>query len=310
MIGLEAKALSKDFGPFRAVEAVSFHVKQGEVLGFLGPNGAGKSTTMKMLTGFLTPSAGSAWICGVSMAEEPLQAKKQFGYLPERGPLYGEMTAVEFLHFAGRAREYSGARLRKRVEEVIEICRIGEIRNRLLSTLSKGYRQRVGLAQALLHDPPCLILDEPTDGLDPNQKDVVRDLIRGMRSEKAIILSTHILEEVDALCNRVIIINRGKVLLDETPEDMLRRHPRWGALRVELARGQGSAAKQGLAARPEVAEVVSDGSGLIVVPKKDQRIDGVVTELAAKNGWKIESIGHVNARLEDVFRSLTMPAKS
>ncbi len=309
MIGLEAKELCKDFGPFRAVDRVSFHVKKGEVLGFLGPNGAGKSTTMKMLTGFLTPSAGSASICGIPMADDPLGAKKKFGYLPERGPLYGEMTAVEFLFFAGRSRELSGNRLREAVERVIGVCRIGEIRNRLLSTLSKGYRQRVGLAQAILHDPPCLILDEPTDGLDPNQKDVVRDLIRAMRADKAIILSTHILEEVDALCNRVIIIDRGKVLLDETPEEMLRRHPRWGALRVELSKGLAAKAKPQLAAQAGVAEVIDDDGALIVVPKEDQRIDRSVTDLAAKNGWSIESISRLDARLEDVFRSLTMPEK-
>jgi ABC-2 type transport system ATP-binding protein len=221
--GIEAINLRKNFGPFSAVADVSFRVPQGEVLGFLGPNGAGKSTTMKMLTGFLTPSGGSARICGCEVASDPLGAKKKFGYLPERGPLYGEMTAVEFLHFAGRARELSGRKLRDAVDRVVDLCRIAEIHNRLLSTLSKGYRQRVGLAQALIHDPPCLILDEPTDGLDPNQKDVVRELLRRMRSEKAIILSTHILEEVEALCSRVIIIHRGQIRLDETPAQMLQR---------------------------------------------------------------------------------------
>ena len=224
--GFEASHLSKDFGPFRAVADISFRVPQGEVLGFLGPNGAGKSTTMKMLTGFLTPTDGSSRICGCDVATDPIGAKKQFGYLPERGPLYGEMTSTEFLYFAGRARDLWGKHLREAVERVVDLCRIGEIRHRLLGTLSKGYRQRVGLAQALIHDPPCLILDEPTDGLDPNQKDVVRDLLRSMRRDKAIILSTHILEEVEPLCSRVIIINHGKILLDETPAQMLQRRPR------------------------------------------------------------------------------------
>ncbi len=226
MTGIETRNLVRDFGLFRAVADVSFRVPPGEVLGFLGPNGAGKSTTMKMLTGFLAPTAGSAWICGHNVADEPIAAKRCLGYLPERGPLYGEMTADEFLRFAGRARGLGGGDLRAAVERVLDLCAIRDMRHRLLGTLSKGYRQRVGLAQALLHDPPCLVLDEPTDGLDPNQKDVVRALIRSMGSTKAIILSTHILEEVDALCTRVIIINRGKILLDETPAEMRRRSPR------------------------------------------------------------------------------------
>jgi ABC-2 type transport system ATP-binding protein len=224
MDGIEAIDLYKCFGPFVAVSGVSFSVPRGEVLGFLGPNGAGKSTTMKMLTGFLPPTSGSARVCGHNVAAEPIAAKRALGYLPERGPLYGEMTTLEFLHFIGRARDLSRSARRDAIERVIDLCRLADMRHRLLGTLSKGYRQRVGLAQALLHDPPCLILDEPTDGLDPNQKDVVRALIRSMRAEKAIILSTHILEEVEALCSRVIIINRGKLLADATPEHLRIEH--------------------------------------------------------------------------------------
>jgi ABC-2 type transport system ATP-binding protein len=305
--GIEAINLQKDFGPFRAVDNVSFHAKQGEVVGFLGPNGAGKSTTMKMLTGFLTPSAGSARIGGCDVAVDPIGAKKLLGYLPERGPLYAEMTSEEFLYFAGRARELGGRALRESVERVIALCRIAEIRHRLLSTLSKGYRQRVGLAQALIHDPRCLILDEPTDGLDPNQKDVVRDLIRSMRSDKVIILSTHILEEVDALCSRVILINRGKLLLDETPAQMLRRNPRWGALRIELANGQLAQAKKIFANDKRIIGQNSEDGSLLLIPEPGDTIDRHVIEVAARHGWKIESIDHAPARLEDVFRDLTMP---
>ena len=232
--GIEASDLVKNFGPFRAVDGVSFKVDKGSVLGFLGPNGAGKSTTMKMLTGFLTPTSGSASIHGHSVAEAPTEAKRQLGYLPERGPLYGEMTAMEFLDFIGQARGLSGRKRREAIDRAVDVCRIAEIRYRLLSTLSKGYRQRVGLAQALLHDPPCLILDEPTDGLDPNQKDVVRALIRDMGKDKAIILSTHILEEVEALCTRVIIIDRGRIQLDDTPE-ALKAGGAAGSLRDRLA---------------------------------------------------------------------------
>jgi ABC-2 type transport system ATP-binding protein len=235
MSGIEARDLVKDFGGFRAVQGVSFTVDKGTVLGFLGPNGAGKSTTMKMLTGFLTPTSGSAQIHGHDVATQPTAAKRALGYLPERGPLYGEMTALEFLRFIGQARELRGAALRAAIDRAVALCRIDEIRHRLLSTLSKGYRQRVGLAQAILHDPPCLILDEPTDGLDPNQKDVVRDLIRSMGRDKAIILSTHILEEVEALCTRVIIIDRGTIRLDDTPAAMIAKNPGKATLRDHLA---------------------------------------------------------------------------
>jgi ABC-2 type transport system ATP-binding protein len=231
--GIEARQLVKNFGRLRAVDGVTFNVARGEVLGFLGPNGAGKSTTMKMLTGFLTPTAGSASIHGHEVGRAPIAAKRQLGYLPERGPLYGEMTTEELLHFIARAREIAGPSRREAIDRAIERCRIEEIRHRLLSTLSKGYRQRVGLAQALLHDPPCLILDEPTDGLDPNQKDVVRALIREMRGEKAIVLSTHILEEVEALCTRVIVIHRGRIQLDQTTDAL--RAEAGGSLRDRLA---------------------------------------------------------------------------
>jgi ABC-2 type transport system ATP-binding protein len=232
--GIEANQLVKDFGPFRAVDGVTFTVARGEVLGFLGPNGAGKSTTMKMLTGFLTPTSGQASIGGHLVSRDPLAAKRHLGYLPERGPLYGEMTSLELLRFVGHARGLGGRPLNEAIERAITLCRIEEIRHRLLSTLSKGYRQRVGLAQALLHDPPCLILDEPTDGLDPNQKDVVRALIREMGKDKAIILSTHILEEVEALCTRIVIIDRGRIRLDDTP-DGIKAGGGPGTLRDRLA---------------------------------------------------------------------------
>jgi ABC-2 type transport system ATP-binding protein len=222
--GIEAFCLSKVFGRFTAVRDVSLQVSSGDVLGFLGPNGAGKSTTMKMLTGFLQPTTGSARIGDCDVALDPLGAKRQLGYLPERGPLYGEMTTLEFLHFIGQARCLDGTARREAIERVIELCRLGDMRHRLLGKLSKGFRQRVGLAQALLHDPPCLILDEPTDGLDPNQKDVVRALIRSMRPHKAIILSTHILEEVEALCSRLVVIHRGQRLVDTTPTALREQH--------------------------------------------------------------------------------------
>ena len=223
---IEAKNLTKDYGEFRAADNVSFKVEKGDILGFLGPNGAGKSTTMKMLTGFLTPTKGTGSIGGHDIRENPLEAKKLFGYLPESGPLYQEMTVLEFLTFIAEMRGYHDKEARDAViKRATEVCHLKGVRNQTIETLSKGFRQRVGLAQAVLHDPPCLILDEPTDGLDPNQKREVRKLIASMAKEKAIVLSTHILEEVDAMCTRIIVIANGKVIVDSTPTAIREKHP-------------------------------------------------------------------------------------
>jgi ABC-2 type transport system ATP-binding protein len=222
---IEVKGLVKSFGPKRAVDGVSFLVRRGDILGFLGPNGAGKSTTMKMIAGFLRPDAGSAWVAGVDVAEDPVAVKQKLGYLPENSPLYPEMTVAEFLGFIADVRGFSGGEKSKRIGRVVGLAHLGPVLRQTLETLSKGYKQRVGFAQALLHDPPALVLDEPTDGLDPNQKNEVRGLIKNMAAEKAVILSTHILEEVDAICNRVIIISRGRVVADETPAALQARQP-------------------------------------------------------------------------------------
>jgi ABC-2 type transport system ATP-binding protein len=223
---IEAKNLTKDYGTNRAANNVSFKVEKGDILGFLGPNGAGKSTTMKMLTGFIPPTEGTGSIGGHDIKENPLEAKKLFGYLPESGPLYQEMTVIEFLSFIADMRGYDDKDKKAKVlDRALKVCHLLEVKNQTIETLSKGYRQRVGLAQAVLHDPPCLILDEPTDGLDPNQKREVRKLIASMAKDKAIILSTHILEEVDAMCNRIIIIAKGKVIIDSTPQKLKEIHP-------------------------------------------------------------------------------------
>ena len=223
---IEAKNLTKDYGNIRAADNVSFTVEKGDVLGFLGPNGAGKSTTMKMLTGFLTPTDGTGSIGGHDIRKNPLEAKRLFGYLPESGPLYQEMTVMEFLNFIAEIRGYQDREHKEKVaKRAVEICHLKGVLNQTIETLSKGYRQRVGLAQAVLHDPHCLILDEPTDGLDPNQKREVRKLITSMAKQKAIVLSTHILEEVDAMCNRIIIITDGKVIVDSTPDALREKHP-------------------------------------------------------------------------------------
>ena len=218
---IKIKSLTKSFGTIRAVHNVSFNVSHGEVLGFLGPNGAGKSTTMKMITGFLEPTSGTVEVNGHDVLENPLSVKRSIGYLPEGAPAYGEMTVRNFLNFIADIRQLNGAIRKKRLDEVIETINIGTVIDQSIETLSKGFKRRVGLAQAILHDPNILILDEPTDGLDPNQKHEVRNLIKKMSKEKAIIISTHILEEVDAVCTRAIIISSGELLFDGTPTQLI-----------------------------------------------------------------------------------------
>jgi ABC-2 type transport system ATP-binding protein len=217
---IEIQGLTKRFGPFTAVDGISFRVQSGEVLGFLGPNGAGKSTTMKMVTGFLEPTAGTVRVCGHDIGKEARQAKRVLGYLPEGAPAYPDMTPESFLRFIASVRGFSGDEARRRVERAGEMVDLKGVMHQRIDTLSKGYKRRVGLAQAILHDPPVLIMDEPTDGLDPNQKHEVRQLIRGMARDKVIVLSTHILEEVQAVCTRAIIIARGRLLLDATPAEL------------------------------------------------------------------------------------------
>lgn len=222
---IEIHKLTKEFGPIRAVDDISFSVKPGEVLGFLGPNGAGKSTTMKMVTGFLTPTSGTARICGFDVQEKPIEAKQKLGYLPEGAPAYADMTPYSYLEFIADIRGLSGDVKRSRIEGVVRQVQLERVLHQRIETLSKGFKRRVGLAQAIVHDPAVLILDEPTDGLDPNQKHAVRELIRGMSPNKSIVLSTHILEEVEAVCTRAIIIAAGKVLFDGTPAQLASKGP-------------------------------------------------------------------------------------
>ena len=223
---IEVKGLVKTYGNKRAVDGVSFKVNPGDILGFLGPNGAGKSTTMKMITGFIRPDAGTATVAGIDVAQDPVAVKAKIGYLPESAPAYGEMTVVEFLRFIAEVRGFRAKPEREeRVERAIARTHLDPVRRQTIETLSKGYKQRVGFAQALLHEPPCLVLDEPTDGLDPNQKNEVRALIQTMAQDRAVILSTHILEEVEAICTRIILISQGKVVVDETPEAFRARKP-------------------------------------------------------------------------------------
>jgi ABC-2 type transport system ATP-binding protein len=217
---LEIRNLSKKFGAFTAVDRVSFEVAPGEVLGFLGPNGAGKSTTMKMITGFLAPTAGTAIVAGFDIRRQPLEAKRRIGYLPEGAPAYPDMTPAGFLDFVAAVRGLRGAEARRRIDEAVAHASLGEVMYQPIETLSKGFKRRVGIAQAILHDPEILVMDEPTDGLDPNQKHEVRALIEAMAPRKAIVLSTHILEEVDAVCTRAIIGARGRIVADGTPAEL------------------------------------------------------------------------------------------
>jgi len=219
-IMISVKQLRRTFGPIIAIDSLSFEVSKGEVLGILGPNGAGKSTAMRMLACFLAPDSGTATICGYDILKDPVEVRRRLGYLAENAPAYGEMTVGSFLNFVCDARRIFGSERKKALDRIVPMCSIQSVYHQTIETLSKGYCRRVGLAQALIHDPPVLILDEPTDGLDPNQKHEVRQLINAMAKDKCIIVSTHILEEVEAVCSRTIIIARGKLLVDSTPEKL------------------------------------------------------------------------------------------
>ncbi|NHZ69714.1 MAG: ATP-binding cassette domain-containing protein, partial [Thermotogales bacterium] len=253
---IEVMSLCKNFGAFTAVRDVSFEVHTGEVLGFLGPNGAGKSTTMKMITGFLAPTSGQVKVAGFDVSHHPIETKRRIGYLPEGAPAYGDMTATAFLEFIARIRGYSRREKCERVATAIDKANLGSVVHKPIETLSKGFKRRVGLAQAILHDPPILVMDEPTDGLDPNQKHEVRELIREMARDKAILISTHILEEVDAICDRAIIIAHGSLLFDGTPQQLAAMSNLHNAVRLSFEGEIPAAAEACLRRLDEVAGVV------------------------------------------------------
>lgn len=304
---IEARALTKDFGLFRAVDRVSFVVKPGEVLGFLGPNGAGKTTTMRMLAGFLPPTSGQARLGGYDVATAPVLAKRQLGYLPENGPLYPEMTVHEFLSFAASIREMDTGEARRALRRVEVDCELEDVRFQTIETLSKGYRQRVGLAQAMLHDPPCLIMDEPTDGLDPNQKREMRRLIAGMAREKAIVLSTHILEEVQAMCTRVILIAEGSLVLDATLEGLLERHPDRHAVVLEVDEAMGAGVAEQLQQTRGLGTIEKLGTARWLVRTQGGFAPAleVLWERARACGWAVRRLEAAPVSLDDVFARLT-----
>jgi ABC-2 type transport system ATP-binding protein len=304
---IRTEHLTKRYAAHTVVDDVTFGVQPGEVLGFLGPNGAGKTTTMRMLAGFVTPSAGRASICGHDVVEDTLAAKSCLGYLPEGAPAYGEMTVHQFLVFIADLRALKGAR-RARLEYVIERLQLGSVLSQTIETLSKGYRRRVGLAQAIMHDPPVLILDEPTDGLDPNQKHEVRALINEMARDKIIVISTHILEEVDAVCTRAIIIARGRIVADDSPQGLAARSRYHNAVTVRLERAeQLAAARSAIAALPAVQDVeVTEREALLTaLPRAGSTILPAVSELAARQGLALKELHLESGRLDEVFRTIT-----
>ena len=312
---ISVKNLTKAFGPKLAVNDVSFTVQKGEVLGFLGPNGAGKSTTMRMITGFTPPTSGSVTIGGNDIADAPIPAKRLLGYLPESAPSYADMTVTGFLNFIAELRGLTGSARKQAVDRVIDMCFLGSVVHQSVDTLSKGYKHRVCFAQSIIHDPEVLIMDEPTDGLDPNQKHEVRNLIREMGKTKAVIFSTHILEEVDAACTRAIIIDRGRMVANGTPKELRDMSELAGAVTISAQGAPADQMQAKLAALPEAARVAalvekSGGSGLRVYPKDKQApvaLARSVMELVDREGWKVDALHTEEGQLDEVFRRITLP---
>ncbi len=307
---LDLQDLTKRFGRLTAVDAMSFAVTRGEVLGFLGPNGSGKTTTMRMVTGFLPPTSGSAVVCGHEVTRAPIEVKRRVGYLPEGAPLYGDMTPMELLDFVARIRGFAGPDKLRRIEKAVASLMLEEVAHRPIDTLSKGFKRRVGIAQAILHDPEVLILDEPTDGLDPNQKHEVRSLLNELAGDKAIVISTHILEEIEALCTRAIVIARGRLVADETPETLLARSAYNNAVRIRIGADQ-MADTVSVLSRAKLRFIdksALNGRANLVVQFEDgdeRDLEAVVANALADGNITAAEIQRERGRLDDVFRSLT-----
>ncbi len=311
---IKVRNLKKSFGPKVAVNGISFTVERGEVLGFLGPNGAGKSTTMRMVTGFIPPNDGEIKIGDHDMLENPIPAKRLIGYLPENAPSYTDMSVYGFLSFAAELRGLAGDAIKKAVNRVVEMCFLENVIHQSVDTLSKGYRHRTCFAQSIIHDPDVLILDEPTDGLDPNQKHEVRTLIRRMGEKKAIIFSTHILEEVEAVCSRAIIIDRGRIVANGTPRELKQRSDLAGAVTLQLVEGSASAvtAKINQVSGVERSSVISESP--LTVRAFPNRKNGnsadlarAIGEVAQREQWKVQELHTEEGRLDEVFRNITLP---
>jgi ABC-2 type transport system ATP-binding protein len=310
---IKVENLEKHFGAKRAVAGVTFSVERGEILGFLGPNGAGKSTTMRMITGFIPPTAGKVSVGGHDIVEQPIEAKKLMGYLPENAPSYNDMSVYGFLSFCAELRGLRGEARKKAVHRAVEMCFLESVLHQSTDTLSKGYKHRTCLAQSILHDPAVLILDEPTDGLDPNQKHEARQLIRRMGEKKAIVFSTHILEEVEAVCTRAIIIDRGKIVANGTPAELKQRSDVAGAVSLRVIGVAAETVKVRLASVPGArkATIVREEAGSVwarAYPSEGS-VNGAlarsVADATLKEGWKFEELHTEEGRLDEVFRSIT-----
>ena len=302
---IRTENLGKRYGRLDAVAALDLRVAPGQVLALLGPNGAGKTTSMRMIAGFLRPTAGRAMVCGHDVVRQPIEARRALGYLPEGAPSYGELSVAEFMNFAARVRGLTGIPGARRMDEMVERLQLQPVLAQTIETLSKGYRRRVCLAQALLHDPPALILDEPTDGLDPNQQREVHALIRGMARDRAIIVSTHALDEVHAVCNRVAILARGRLCVEGTPAELETRSRYHRA--VSFRAPASALARELLARQPEVETVEVDGvdGRITVFPREGNDIFPVVVKLLGEQRVRVEELQLERGRLEDVFRQVT-----
>jgi ABC-2 type transport system ATP-binding protein len=315
---ISVKDLTKKYARSTAVDHISFEVQKGEVVGFLGPNGAGKTTTMRILTCFLPPTEGTATVAGFDVLEQPLEVKKRIGYLPETPPIYPEMDTTEYLTFVGRLKGLSGSELRRRIDDVCERCSIGDVKKKLLGKLSKGYRQRVGLAQAIIHNPEVLILDEPTAGLDPKQINETRDLIRSLAGDHTIILSTHILPEVEQTCEKVIIINRGRLMATDSVENLQSRARGAESVLVEVASRNGALDSQAVVQRLQqiagVSRVLSKESRetravFEIESLKNKSVRGDVARAVVEGGWDLNELRSAAASLEEIFLQLTQEQK-
>ncbi|UTW56839.1 ABC transporter ATP-binding protein [Kordiimonas sp. SCSIO 12610] len=311
---IEAKDLRKNFGTFKAVDGISLSVKKGEVLGFLGPNGAGKTTTMKMLTGFLNPSSGSARICDQLITTGNPDARRSIGYLAEGAPLYGEMTVEAFLTFIAQAHRIPKDKINEAVSKASTAVQLETVQGQTIDTLSKGFKRRVGLAAAIIHEPDVLILDEPTDGLDPNQKHEVRSLIETMSAKRAIIISTHILEEVDALCSRVVVINKGQIVADDTPSGLRAKSRYHNAVTITVPKEISADVIATMNANTDIdkTEYTQEDKSVRITALnyKHKPIAATIDGLIKEEGWTVEQYAIEAGRLDDVFRSLTQGSVS
>ena len=302
--------LSKHFGPLVAVDGISMQVAKGEVLGFLGPNAAGKSTTMKMITGFLTPTSGSAHVCGMDVWTDPLAVKRRIGYLPEGAPSYDDLTPTTFLDFIADIRGFQGKEKKRRIDAVVERVSLGDVLHQPIETLSKGFKRRVGLAQAMIHDPDVLILDEPTDGLDPNQKFHVRGLIQEMARDKAIIISTHILEEVESVCTRAVIIANGALIADGSAETLQARHPAHHSIKLKVSEQEAESLRTHIYPLPHVETIQThepEGGEVVmqVFAKSGHTIATPLAELIRDRKVHVSMFQVEKGKLDEVFREIT-----